>query len=53
MQIDTKYHERIGKSDNNFKQVLNEVDSDLINNTLKDPYIFDFISLRCVIIVDI
>ena len=44
-QIDTRYHERIGKSDNNFKQVLNKLDSDLINNTLKDPYIFDFISL--------
>ena len=44
-QIDTRYHERIGKSDNNFKQVLNGLDSDLINNTLKDPFIFDFISL--------
>ena len=45
-QIETKYHERVGNSVNNFKDTLPPVDSDLVNNTLKDPYIFDFISLN-------
>ena len=45
-QIETKYHERIGNSVNNFKSTLPPIDSDLVNNTLKDPYIFDFISLN-------
>ena len=45
-QIDTKYHERIGNTVNNFSNSLTNVDSDLINNTMKDPYIFDFISLN-------
>lgn len=45
-QIETKYHEKIGNSVNNFKSTLPPIDSDLVNNTLKDPYIFDFISLN-------
>lgn len=45
-QIETKYHERIGNSVNNFKNALPPIDSDLVNNILKDPYIFDFISLN-------
>lgn len=45
-QIETKYHERIGNSFNNFNDSLSPLDSDLINNTIKDPYIFDFISLN-------
>lgn len=45
-QIETKYYERIGNSANNFKNTLPPIDSDLVNNTLKDPYIFDFISLN-------
>ena len=45
-QIDTKYHERIGNSVNNFSSTLPPINSDLVNNTLKDPYIFDFISLN-------
>lgn len=45
-QIDTEYHKRIGTSINNFKNTLPTYDSDLANNTLKDPYIFDFISLK-------
>jgi len=45
-QISSNYHERIGNSVNNFKNSIFQGDSDLINNTLKDPYIFDFISLN-------
>ena len=45
-QIETEYHKRIGNSSNNFTNALSMVNSDLVNNTLKDPYIFDFISLK-------
>lgn len=45
-QIEYGYHLRIGKSDNNFKSVLPKNDSDLANYTIKDPYVFDFISLK-------
>ena len=45
-QIETKYYERIGNSANNFKNTLPPIDSDLVNNTLKDPYIFVFLSLN-------
>lgn len=45
IQIETEYHKRIGSSANNFKASLPDYDSDLANNTLKDPYIFDFITL--------
>ena len=45
-QIKSSYHKRIGNSVNNFKNSISGEDSDLINNTLKDPYIFDFISLN-------
>ena len=46
MQIETGYHKRIGKSSNNFKLSLPELNSDLVNNTIKDPYIFDFLTLK-------
>ena len=45
LQIENNYHLRIGNSLNNFKSSLPSVNSDLANNTLKDPYIFDFITL--------
>lgn len=45
-QIEYSYHLRIGKSDNNFKISLPKNDSDLVNYAIKDPYIFDFISLK-------
>lgn len=45
LQIDNDYHLRIGTSNNNFKITLPSLDSDLVNYTIKDPYIFDFISL--------
>ena len=46
LQIESKFHQRIGKSNNNFSFLLPPNDSDLVNNTVKDPYIFEFISLR-------
>ena len=46
LQIKSNYHKRIGNSINNFKNSISKIDSDLVNNTLKDPYIFDFISLN-------
>ena len=45
-QIKTCYHKRIGNSYNNFNNLLPPLDSDLVNNTIKDPYVFDFITLR-------
>ena len=45
-QIDTEYHKRIGNSFNNFDVSLPPFDSDLVNNIIKDPYIFDFLTLR-------
>lgn len=44
-QIESEFHLRIGNSTNNFKMTLPLNDSDLANYTIKDPYIFDFISL--------
>ena len=45
IQIETKYHKRIGKSINNFDHAITNNDGNLISDTLKDPYIFDFICL--------
>lgn len=45
-QIDSGYHMRVGTSNNNFEKTLPTLESDLVNSTLKDPYIFDFISLK-------
>ena len=46
IQIETEFHNRIGNSNNNFGALLPPRDSDLVNNTIKDPYIFDFITLK-------
>lgn len=46
VQIETEFHKRIGNSNNNFNISLPPKDSDLVNNTIKDPYIFDFITLK-------
>lgn len=45
-QIERDYHLRIGKSTNNIDKALICGNSDLANSTLKDPYIFDFITLK-------
>ena len=46
IQIKNNYHLRIGHSFNNFNISLPSIDSDLVNNTIKDPYIFDFLTLK-------
>ncbi len=45
MQIESGLYERKGKSVTNFKKTLPEVQSDLAHQVLKDPYVFDFLSL--------
>jgi predicted nuclease of restriction endonuclease-like (RecB) superfamily len=45
LQIKSDLYNRQGKSINNFKATLPEPFSDLANQTLKDPYIFDFLTL--------
>jgi predicted nuclease of restriction endonuclease-like (RecB) superfamily len=45
IQIKTKLFHRQGKTINNFKRTLPAEQSDLINQTLKDPYIFDFLTI--------
>ncbi|WPR71982.1 PDDEXK nuclease domain-containing protein [Flavobacterium sp. NG2] len=45
LQIKSDLYNRQGKSINNFKNTLPEPFSDLANQTLKDPYIFDFLTL--------
>ncbi len=45
MQIETDLKNRIGKADTNFKETLTDYHSDLANESLKDPYIFDFLSI--------
>ena len=45
LQIKSNLYERQGKSINNFKNTMPEPFSDLANQMLKDPYIFNFLSL--------
>ncbi|MGB3975631.1 MAG: PDDEXK nuclease domain-containing protein [bacterium] len=45
MQIETRAHLRQGKARSNFAVTLPEHQSDLVQQTLKDPYIFDFLTL--------
>lgn len=44
--IDSKLHQREGKAINNFRETLPSPQSDLAHLTLKDPYFFDFVTLR-------
>ena len=46
MQIENNYHLRIGNSPNNFNVTLPQRNSTLVNNTIKDPYVFDFLTLK-------
>ncbi|MCD4746480.1 MAG: PDDEXK nuclease domain-containing protein [Bacteroidales bacterium] len=46
MQIETNLFERKGKAITNFSRALPEPNSDLANQTLKDPYLFDFLTLK-------
>ncbi len=45
MQIESGLHKRQGQAVTNFKEKLPLPQSDLAQYTLKDPYIFDFLSL--------
>ncbi|WP_438456554.1 PDDEXK nuclease domain-containing protein [Wolbachia endosymbiont of Kerria lacca] len=45
MQIELGLHKRQGKAITNFKEKLTSPQSDLAHYTLKDPYIFDFLSI--------
>ncbi len=44
-QIETALHRRSGKALTNFKATLAPPQSDLAQETLKDPYVFDFLML--------
>jgi len=44
-QIESAAHRRVGRSTTNFASRLPPPDSDLVQQTLKDPYIFDFLTL--------
>ncbi len=48
MQIDGKVYERqaLAEKITNFDLTLPSVQSDLATQTMKDPYIFDFISIK-------
>lgn len=45
MQIDSAAHQRTGRATSNFAQRLPAPDSDLVQQALKDPYLFDFLTL--------
>lgn len=45
LQIDARAHARHGKAASNFATLLPAPQSDLAQQTLKDPYIFDFLTL--------
>lgn len=45
MQIELALHKRQGKAISNFKDKLPSPQSDLAHYTLKDPYVFDFLSI--------
>ena len=44
-QMESSLHERQGKAITNFKEKLPQSQSDLAHSILKDPYLFDFLSL--------
>jgi predicted nuclease of restriction endonuclease-like (RecB) superfamily len=46
MQIESTAHERSGRAVTNFTRRLPPPDSDLAQQTLKDPYLFDFLTLE-------
>jgi predicted nuclease of restriction endonuclease-like (RecB) superfamily len=44
-QIEQRFHERTGKAVSNFAQTLPAPQSELVQQSLKDPYVFDFLTL--------
>lgn len=45
LQIKSNLHQRQGKGINNFEQTLPKTQSELAKQTIKDPYLFDFLTL--------
>lgn len=45
MQIESQLYQRQGQAITNFEATLPPAESDLARNVLKDPYVFDFLSL--------
>jgi len=45
VQIESRLHERQGQAITNFAQTLPQPQADLARQTLKDPYIFDFLAM--------
>ena len=46
LQIKSQAHQRQGKAVSNFSARLPKPDSDLVQQALKDPYLFDFLTMR-------
>ena len=46
VMIQSEAHQRQGKALTNFERLLPSPQSDLVQQTLKDPYIFDFLTLE-------
>lgn len=46
MQIESVAHKRFGNAVTNFTRLLPSPESDLAQQTLKDPYLFDFLTLQ-------
>lgn len=44
-QLESNLHKRIGTSITNFKHTLPPAQSDLAQQTLKNPYVLDFLSI--------
>ena len=44
-QIEHRFHERAGQAMGNFVQTLPAPQSELVQQSLKDPYVFDFLTL--------
>ncbi|QOY52781.1 PDDEXK nuclease domain-containing protein [Candidatus Sulfurimonas baltica] len=45
LMIKSEFHKREGKLVSNFKNILAPQDSDLVQQSFKDPYIFDFLTI--------
>ena len=45
LQIKSKLHHRQGTAITNFEQTLPQTQSELAKQTIKDPYVFDFLTL--------
>ena len=46
IMIDNQLHKREGKLVSNFKNILPEHSSDLVQQSFKDPYLFDFLTME-------